>query len=372
MPRRLVEMIYAKRIVGIEPSGIRKILDMAARVADPVDMSIGQPDFDVPEPIKEACVRAIHEGFNRYTQSAGIPELREAILAYLHSRGRFAEDVLITNGAAGALVLFFMALVEEGDEVVLTDPYFLNYRHLVTLTRAVPKYINTYPHFRLTEEEIQRAIGPKTKLIVINSPGNPTGIVYSHKELQWLVEAARKHDCWIISDEVYEGFVYDRREYVSPASLYEKTLIVNSFSKSAGMPGWRIGFGSGPKKLLADLIPLQQYFYGCAPSMVQKAALLCVARDMSADLARMQRKRDLIYQGLKDFYPLEKPEGAFYLFAGAPQGDCYRFIENALQHKVFVSPGDTFSRRATHFRISFAIPEPSLLRGIEILQEIAG
>lgn len=363
--------MFAKRIDGLEPSGIRKILDLAAGATDPVDMSIGQPDFDVPQPIKDECIHWIQEGFNRYTQSVGIEELREKIAEDLRKRGSHCEDLIITNGAAGAVSLFFLALVENGDEVVITDPFFLNYRHMITLTRSTPKFINTYPDFRIREEEVRRAVGPRTKLIVVNSPGNPTGRVFTRQEISYLVEAAREFDCWILSDEVYHYFVYDGREYVSPASMYEKTLVVDSFSKSAGMPGWRLGYGTGPRKLIEEIIPLQQYLYGCAPAPFQKAALLAVGRDASEDLARLQKKRDLVYQGLKDHYEVHKPEGAFYVFPRVPEGDCYSFIEKALRSNIFVSPGDTFSRQKTHFRISYAVPEETLKRGIQILQEIS-
>ncbi|MFQ5740272.1 MAG: pyridoxal phosphate-dependent aminotransferase [Acidobacteriota bacterium] len=363
-------MRFAQRINGIEPSGIRKILDLAAGARNPVDMSIGQPDFDVPDEIKGACIGAIKEGFNRYTQSVGLPELRERILSSQRQRGMVCEDVMVTVGAAGAMTLFFLALVDAGDEVVITDPYFLNYRHLITLTGAVPRFIETYPDFRLREEEVWRAVTPKTRLIVLNSPGNPTGMVYTRREIDWVVEAAKKWNCWILSDEVYDRFVYDGRNCPSPAMAYEKTLVVSSFSKSSGMPGWRLGYGTGPKRLIQEIIPLQQYLYGCAPSAAQKAGILCMERDINADRARLERKRDLVYNGLKDHYRVEKPQGAFYLFPQAPRGDCYRFIERALKANVFVSPGDTFSRRNSHFRISYAIPEEALKRGLGILRNL--
>ena len=362
--------MFARRVQGLEPSGIRKILDMAAVATDPVDLSIGQPDFDMPEAAKEESIYWIQKGFNRYTQSQGIPELRDKLVELLKREGMLFEDVIVTNGAAGALTLFFLALVEEGDEVAITDPYFLNYRHLITLTQAVPKFINTYPDFRMREEEIHKVITPRTKLIVVNSPGNPTGIVYTLEEIQWVVDAARKNDCWIISDEVYDRFVYDQ-DHVSPARFYAKTLIVNSFSKSSGMPGWRVGYGTGPKELITKILPLQQYLYACAPSVAQKAAMVSINRDMSADLARIKKKRDLIYQGLKDHYEVQKPEGAFYIFPKAPGDDCHGFIKRALEQDLFLSPGDTFSRQATHFRISYAVPEDVLLRGIEILRNLA-
>ena len=363
--------MFAKRIEGIEPSGIRRILELASQVTDPVDMSIGQPDFDVPDHIKAECVRAIEAGFNRYTASLGIPELREKLLSHLHARNLMVEDVLITPGAAGAITLFFLSLVEEGDEVVLTDPYFLNYRHMITLTRAVPRFLDTYPDFRIRPEEVERVIGPSTKMIVLNSPGNPTGALHTEEEVQLVVDAARKHDCWILSDEVYHDFVYDGKPYISPALFYEKTLIVDSWSKACGMPGWRLGYGTAPKEVIAKITPLQQYLFSCAPAPVQKAGVLCVDRDVSADRDRLQKKRDLVYQGLKDDYRVEKPGGAFYFFPEAPGGDCYPFIEKALQKNLFLSPGDTFSRRKSHFRISYAVPDETLQRGIEILQSLA-
>ena len=364
--------MFTRRIADIEPSGIRRILNLAGQVSDPVDLSIGQPDYDVPDNIKQRCIEAISAGHNRYAQTLGIPELRQALIQDLNKRGARFEDLIVTNGAAGAITLFFLALVEQGDEIAITDPWFLNYRHMITLCQAEATFIDTYPDFRIREEALDGAVGRQTKAIVVNSPANPTGLVYTREEIELLVDRAKKWDCWIISDEVYHTFVYDQVEYVSPSQIYDKTLIVDSFSKSAGMPGWRLGYGTGPKELIQKVVPLQQYLFGCAPTPVQHAGVLCAGRDLTEDLARLQKKRDMVYQGLKDCYPVERPNGAFYIFPQAPGDDCYPFIERAIQNKLFVSPGDTFSRHRTHFRISYAVPEETLKRGIEILRILAG
>lgn len=364
--------MFTNRVSTLEPSGIRRILNLAGQVSDPIDLSIGQPDYDVPPKIKQTCIEAIEAGHNRYGDTLGLPALRAALEKDLEERGARFEDLIVTNGAAGAITLFFLALVEQGDEVALTDPWFLNYRHMITLCQAKPAFIDTYPDFHIREEAVDAAVGPQTRVIVVNSPANPTGVVLSREEIEILVDRARKYDCWIISDEVYHSFRYDEAEYASPAQVYDKTLIVDSFSKSAGMPGWRLGYGTGPTELIKKVVPLQQYLYGCAPTPMQYAGVLCPGRDISQDRTRLQRKRDLVFAGLKDHYEVVPPNGAFYIFPKAPGGDCYPFIERAIQNKVFVSPGDTFSRHRTHFRISYAVPEETLKRGIGILQELSG
>ncbi len=236
---------------------------------------------------------------------------------------------------------------------------------------GVPKFINTYPDFRLRAEEIEKQITKKTKFIIINSPCNPTGQVYTRAELEMVIDIARKHDLYIVSDDVYERFTYDDPNPPFIGQLYEKTIILNGFSKSWAMTGWRLGYVAGPKEFITKVIPIQQYIYSCPPSFAQRVGVKALDFDVSNHVADYTKKRDLIYEGLKDTYHVVKPQGAFYIFPEAPGGNGEAFVEKAVKNNVFIIPGNSFSQRKTHFRISFAVPDEMIKRGVEILQKIA-
>ncbi len=364
-------MKFADRMGDIEVSGIRRILDLAQGVKNPVDFSIGRPDFDVPQPLKDDAKYWIEEGYNRYTVSRGDPMLIDKISQYLRKRDMIFEDVIATVGVAGGLTLVFMAWVNPGDEVLFPDPYFLNYYYMTKMMGGVPKFINTYPDFRLRAEEIEKQITKKTKFMIINSPCNPTGQVYSRAELEMVVDIARKHDLYIVSDDVYERFTYDDPNPPFIGQFYEKTIILNGFSKSWAMTGWRLGYVAGPKEFITKVIPIQQYIYSCPPSFAQRVGVKALDFDVSNHVADYKKKRDLIYEGLKDTYHVVKPQGAFYIYPEAPGGNAEAFVEKAVKNNVFIIPGNSFSQRKTHFRISFAVPDEVIKRGVEILQKIA-
>ncbi|HNX26895.1 MAG TPA: aminotransferase class I/II-fold pyridoxal phosphate-dependent enzyme, partial [Phycisphaerae bacterium] len=227
-----------------------------------------------------------------------------------------------------------------------------------------------YEDFRIDLNRLEDAITPRTRLLILNSPANPTGMVYTREELQGIAQIARKHDLLIISDEIYEFYCYDE-PFISMAGLYEKTLLIRGFSKSHAMTGWRIGWCTGPKKILEKMTMLQQYTFVCAPSMVQEAALTALETDMTAYVAEYRKKRDIIYAGLKDKFGLVKPRGAFYTFVPAPGGNATNFVEKAIANNVLIIPGNVFSGRNTHFRISYATTNEKLTRGIEILNSLA-
>lgn len=234
-------MWIADRVARIRPSGVRRIFDLARTVKDPVDLSLGEPDFDVPEALKEEAVRSIRSGFNKYTPSGGVPELREKVLQYVRAKGVICEDVIITPGVTGGLLLAFMVTLNPGDEVIIPDPYFVLYEYQVLLLGGKPVFFDTYPDFKLREEELRAAVSARTKVILINSPNNPTGAVYSGAELEMVAQVAREKDLLVFSDDIYDRFVFNG----SPGyfgRLYENTLTFGGFSKDWGMTGWRIGF----------------------------------------------------------------------------------------------------------------------------------
>jgi aspartate aminotransferase/aminotransferase len=363
--------MLAERMKLIDSSGIRKVFDLAAKLENPINLSIGQPDFDIPQTVKEAGIESIREGFNQYTVTQGIPELRNAVSEYYSSHhGVEFEDIFITSGVSGGLTLAFIALVEPGDEVLLPDPYFVMYKHLTGLFGGTPVFIDTYPDFSLSPEKLEERVTSKTKMLLINSPANPTGKVYSSGELKGIAEFARKHNLLVISDEIYDHFIYDQ-PHETFAKYYDKTLLLNGFSKSSAMTGWRVGYAAGPRDVIESMKTLQQYSFVCAPSFAQKAGVAALNLDISEYIANYRGKRDLIYEGLKGHFEVEKPGGAFYIFPQAPGGDGVKFVEQAIANNVLIIPGNVFSEHNTHFRLSFAAPDDALQKGIEILQKLA-
>jgi aminotransferase len=361
----------AERMRQIEVSGIRKVFDLAARLKDPVNLSIGQPDFDVPEPIKAAAHAAIDRGANGYTVTQGIPELRDKIRADLRQRYPHEDrEVFITSGTSGGLTVALCCVVNPGDEVIVFDPYFVMYPHLVTLAGGTTVLIDTYPDFSIDVDRVRAALTPRTKAILVNSPANPTGRVYPREVLRDLAKLAAQRGVLLMSDEVYRVFCYDQ-PFVSPAEFNEDVLVFDGFSKAYGMTGWRLGFAHGPKRLIQEMIKLQQFTFVCAPSMVQQAGLAAWDYDVSRIVADYRRKRDRIYEGLKNRYELVRPEGAFYAFPKAPRGSGSEFVAEAIRNNLLLIPGSVFSKHDTHFRLSYAADERTLDRGIEILNRIA-
>jgi aspartate/methionine/tyrosine aminotransferase len=368
--------LIADRCAGIEASGIRKIFDLAATVKDAINLSIGQPDFDVPEPIKEAAIEAIRGGFNRYPPSAGLPELRQLVLDhYKELHGTRPEDCIIASGTSGGLTLALMGLVNPGDEVLVPDPYFVSYKHLTTMCGGKGVFYDTYPHFGLNVSQIEKLITKKTKCILAMSPGNPTGACIPDKDKRDLADLARAKNIAIISDEIYELFAYGGKADKSLGAYYpEGTLAVGGLSKTLAMTGWRVGWVTGAKDLINELIKLQQFTFVCAPSTAQKAALGAFKVDLSDKVSAYKKKRDFLVSGLrKAGYECEEPGGAFYLFPKVPAEykNGQAFIEEAIKHRLLLVPGHVFSNRDTHFRISYAASDAVLAEGLKIFEKLA-
>ena len=369
-PRPDHERWIAERMRHIESSGIRKVFELARSLKDPVNLSIGQPDFDVPESIKDAAHAAIERGANAYTVTQGISELRAKIQADVLLRYRHADrETFITSGTSGGLLLALCCTVNPGDEVIVFDPYFVMYPHLITLAGGTTVYVDTYPDFSIHPDRVRAALTPRTKAILVNSPANPTGRVYSREVLRDLANLARERGVLLLSDEVYRVFCYDQ-PFVSPAEFNEDVIVFDGFSKAYGMTGWRLGFAHGPRRLIEEMIKLQQFSFVCAPSMVQHAGVAAWDYDVSGIVADYRHKRDRIYEGLKDRYELVRPEGAFYAFPKAPHGSGSAFVAEAIRNNLLLIPGNVFSGRDTHFRLSYAADERTLERGIEILNRL--
>jgi len=355
----------------IESSGIRKVFDLAQTLTNPMNLSIGQPHFDVAEPVKAKAMQAIESGCNKYTVTQGIEELRTRVLALEKARsGIRHESVLITAGVSGGLLLALMALVNPGDGVIIPDPYFVMYKHLCRLLGGRPIYADTYPDFRITAAVLDNPEAREAKLLILNSPNNPTGQVIGHEDLEEITEWARKNDIFIISDEIYRDFVYDG-QYVSAARFTDDILLLNGFSKSAGMTGWRLGYAIGPQPLIAEMTKLQQFTFVCAPSIVQYAGLVALELDCASHVKAYQAKRDMVYEGLKGKFEIEEPKGAFYAFVRAPGNDGDAFVQKAIGHGLLLIPGSVFSEKKTHFRLSFAAEDETIEAGVRVLCSLA-
>jgi aspartate/methionine/tyrosine aminotransferase len=361
----------AERMSHVESSGIRKVFELARSLKDPVNLSIGQPHFDVPDPVKAAARDAIDRGHNAYTMTQGIPELRTKIADDVRRHyGHDGREVLVTSGTSGGLVLALLCTINPGDEVIVFDPYFVMYPHLIKLAGGTPKYVSTYPDFQIDPDRVRAAVTPRTKAILVNSPANPTGAVAASDHLRDLAVLAREKNVLLISDEIYRAFCYDQA-FASPAEFNEDVLVIDGFSKSHGMTGWRLGFAHGPRRLVEEMIKLQQFTFVCAPSVVQWAGVTAWDTDVSAHVADYRHKRDRICTGLKDRFEVVRPDGAFYLYPKAPWGSGSEFVTEAIRKSLLVIPGNVFSRQDTHFRISYAADDRIIDRGIEILNRLA-
>jgi aspartate aminotransferase/aminotransferase len=369
--------LISQRSTQIDSSGIRKVFDLAAKLKDPVNLSIGQPDFDVPQPLKDGAIEAIQQGKNRYTLTQGIPELIEPLRAEVLAATNWNSadtGMLILSGTSAGLLLAMFAVLNPGDEVLILDPYFVMYKHLPTLCGAKAVAVDSYPDFKLHPERLEKAITPKTKLLILCSPNNPTGVTYTAEELKAAADIAKKHNLLVISDEIYDGFCYQPHISIA-AHLPNQCLLLKGYSKTYGMTGWRLGYVAGPKAIVDQMTKLQQYTFVCAPSMVQYAALHTVIQhdvDMSPYIAAYKKKRDRLIAGLSDLYEISHPGGAFYAFPKVPTKEtATAFVARAIEKNLLIIPGNVFSDRDTHFRLSYATTDAKLEQGIAILRDLA-
>jgi aspartate aminotransferase/aminotransferase len=365
------ERWIADRMHKIDASGIRKVFDLAAKMRDPINLSIGQPHFDTPEPIKAALTRAVAEGKNAYSQTQGIAPLVNKIQAAVDAQyGHPDRKAFISSGTSGGLMLALSVLVNPGDEVIVFDPWFVMYKHLVTLAGGKVVEINTYPDFRIDLNRVREAITPRTKVILCNSPSNPTGYVASEAELKGLAELAAEKDVALISDEIYRVFCYDQ-PFASPARWNPQTIVIDGFSKSHSMTGWRIGWVHGPEHVVQQMTKLQQFTFVCAPHPVQYAGLAAWDYDISDRVDEYRQKRDFMVSELRNDFEIQGAGGAFYLFLKAPWGTGTEFVRAAIENDLLVIPGNVFSPSDTHFRLSYAAEDRTLQRGVEVLRKLA-
>jgi len=363
----------ASRMETISASGIRRIFDLAATMTDPIDFSMGQPDFPVPESVKRRAAAAIEADCNGYTVTHGLPELRDAIHASLDREFNWDPAVFVTCGVSGGLALVMMACLDPGDEVVFPDPYFVSYPHLVNLAggRAVP--VDTAPSYQLSVDRLADAITDRTKAILINSPGNPTGVVLPPDTIARICRIARERDLLIVSDEIYNLLSFDAKPASPVAYAPERTVLLRGFGKSYGMTGWRMGFAAGPPEIVSEMAKLQQYTFVCAPHPFQKACVEALKSDMSDVISAYRAKRDLVAGLLSPSLEFPTPAGGFFCYCKAPAkfDGGTAFVEAAIKRNVLTVPGNVFSQHDTHFRISYAAPDDRLRTGCQVLCELA-
>ena len=361
----------ADRTQCFDASGIRKMFDLGAKMTDPINLSIGQPDFDVPQEVRQAAIDAIESGKNGYALSQGMPVLREKLQTRIDRQyGHDDRDVFVTCGTSGGLVLAMLALVNPGDEVIVFDPYFVMYDSLAAVVGGKVVYVDTYPDFQIDPDRVATAITDRTKLIIFNSPSNPTGVVAGREGVRALAELAARRNVVLLSDEIYREFCYDGIA-VSPAEFNSQTLVVDGFSKSHAIPGWRLGFAHGPSAVIHEMVKLQQYSFVCAPQPAQWAGAVAMDVDVTGRIDAYRRKRDMLAAGLADDYEMVRPGGAFYAFPKLPWGTGDEFVKKAIQRNLLIIPGNIFSRHDTHFRISYAAADATIERGIEVLRKLA-
>lgn len=363
------EKLISQKTKDMRPSGIRKFFDLAAEMPECISLGVGEPDFQTPWDIRDAAIHSLEIGRTKYTANAGLKELREEIGAWLQRRYgmHYNEDeVLVTVGGSEAIDLAIRALVEPGDEVIIPEPCFVCYDPITTLTGGVPVPIATKEEndFRVTAEEIRAALTPRTKILVLGYPNNPTGAVLRHEDLEAIAEVLRGTDVIVLSDEIYSELTYGyRHESIATfPGMREHTIVVNGFSKTFSMTGWRLGYAAGPKPLIQAMTKIHQSCIMSAPTTSQYAAISAL-KDCDDDIVEMRRQYDLRRQycvrklneiGLKTF----EPKGAFYVFPdvsilGLSSSE---FCEALLKEKhVAIVPGNAFGDSGEGFaRISYA------------------
>ena len=387
-------MKLAQRVQRIQASATLQVKEKALQLQregrSVVDLTAGEPDFPTPAHICLAGEQAIRQGFTRYTNNVGIPELREAIAAKLaRDNGlRFSpEQIIVCNGAKHALANAILALVEEGDEVVIPAPYWVTYPQLVRLAGGRPHIIDTLADgCKLTAELLSANLSPATTAVLLNSPANPTGVVYTEQELCWLAEVLVDHPCWIISDEIYEKILFDGRRHVSPArfqQLAERTVVINGVSKAYAMTGWRIGYAAGPAPVIQAMARIQSHTTSNASAISQRAALAALIgpeEPIEAMRQAFQQRRDFLIERFQNDGRLSfvYPHGAFYLFVDiapllgkpTPTGLLNSAAQVATyflqQEGLVVVPGEGFGA-PRHVRLSFAADMEQLKLGVEKL-----
>ena len=359
----------AERTTLFLHSHFKRIFELSKSLKNPVNLGVGQPDFDVPDELKEVAINAIRTGPNGYTLPSGTQALRSKIKGSLDQEHHREGEVIITCGTLGALTLAVQAILNPGDEIIIFDPYFVAYPQLATLMGVSVKFISTYPDFQPDPDVVRQAMTPRTRAMILCSPGNPTGVITQPERVKALAALADEKGIWLISDEIYASFVYDQ-SFVSPAKYGQNVLVCSSFSKTHAMTGWRLGYAYGPSQVIQAMIALQQATFVCAPSMAQAAGIAAWNYPMTSYVEQYRQKRDYVLKHLDPKYRTVAPGGAFYVFPQCPGGVAMKLAEEAIKQELVIMPGLVFSQQDTHFRISYAVDDETLARGVSLLNKL--
>jgi len=384
-----IDTRLAERLKKINPSSTLAITSKAKKLKsegrDIVSFGAGEPDFDTPDFVKAAAIEAINSGFTKYTPTTGTPELKKAISEKFKKENSLdynPSQVVVSCGAKHSIFNILFVLIDRGDEVLIPCPYWVSYPEMVNLCEGLPKFVKTRPEnkFKMTIEDLERCLNPKTKILILNSPSNPTGCVYSEQELKQIAQLCVKKKIFVISDEIYEKIIYDSAKHTSIASLgkdiYDLTITVNGLSKSYSMTGWRIGYLAGPQDIVDAISKLQDHTTSCPSSISQKAAVAALndnggfAKKITVEF---QKRRDYCIKRLNAMPKVSPivPEGAFYIFCDISKVKlksldfATRLLDEAM---VAVIPGDGFGRN-DFIRISFATSMEQLQKGVDRIEE---
>ena len=380
------DQMLSSRALSLKPSGIRKFFDILEEMKDVISLTVGQPDFDTPWHIREAGIRSLEEGRTYYTSNSGTIELRREIAAY--QRRRFGleygpkDEIIVTVGGSEAIDLAIRAVVNIGDEVIVPEPCFVCYSPLVTMAGGVPVAVNLKAEneFRLTAAELEAAITPKTKAVVLAFPNNPTGAVLEKNDLIQLADVIKKHNVFVISDEIYAELTYGT-PHVSIASLdsmRERTIVAAGFSKSYAMTGWRLGYTLAPREISKQMLKIHQFAIMCAPTASQFAAVEAV-KNGDSDIEYMKSEYDgrrrFVVSGLRSIgIDCFMPRGAFYVFPDISGFGMTseQFCAELLQKKhVAIVPGSAFGECGEGFaRISYAYSIRHLEKALKRIEEV--
>lgn len=374
----------SKKVKEIKPSGIRKFFDIAKEIEGAISLGVGEPDFDTPWHIREEGIYSLEQGRTVYTSNSGLKELREEIANYMYRR--FSLDyhwdtgILVTVGGSEAIDVALRSMIEPGDEVIIPTPCYVSYEPCAVLAGAsvVTIPLKNENDFRLTPEELENAITPRSKVLLLNYPNNPTGAVMNVDDLKAIAKVIIKHDLFVISDEIYSELSYFS-SHVSIASIEgmkDRCLVINGFSKSYSMTGWRLGYACGPKEIIAQMTKIHQFAIMCAPTTSQYAAVEAL-KNGDKDVLTMkeaydERRRYVLYRLKEMGLPCFTPKGAFYVFPDirkynmSSEEFCIKLLN---QEKVVVVPGSAFGESGEGFvRISYAYSLEDLKRALERVQ----
>ena len=360
----------SQKVLNLKSSGIRAFFDMANEIPDVISLGVGEPDFDTPWHIREAGIQALQSGKTFYTSNAGLQELRAAISSYTKRKTGLTynpeNQIIVTVGGSEAIDLALRALLNAGDEVIYLEPGFVSYYPCIKLADGVPVPIRLTEEnrFRLKPEQLEAAVTPKSKVLILSYPNNPTGAVMEKEDLEALLPVIQKHDLIVISDEIYGELTYGVK-HCSIAGLpgmEQRTIIINGFSKSFAMTGWRLGYALGNHEIIEQMVKIHQFAVMCAPTISQYAAIEAMEqgdRDIEAMRESYDQRRKFLYHELQRLgLPCFEPQGAFYMFPnirefGLSSGEFA--LKLLKEEKVAVVPGDSFGECGEGFvRISYA------------------